>query len=135
MRIQKEYKELILNNTVNIRDVMDEGISVFRWLSDSIYQGKYPLKMNTVDFIIAKILNRQKQLYRFRRKYSFDVYVLGTFRKTFNPTYRVAEAFADFYLEMKILPNIISIPRHIFMKAPKVFINKIRNGVILYERR
>ena len=135
MGIQKEYKELILSNTISIHDITDEGISIFRWLSDSINQGKYPLKINTVDFIIAKILNRQKQLYRFRRKYSFDVYVFGTFRKTFNPTYRVAEAFADFYLEMKILPNIISIPKHIFMKTPKIFINKIRNGVILYERR
>lgn len=130
----KEYRELIKGNTLPIDIIDEKRIAPFRHLSQSIYDGKAPLKINTVDFIIFKILNKNKKIYQFKRQYSFDVFVFGSFRKSFNPTYKVAEALADFYLELKIMPNIISIPKHTFMKDPKTYINKFRNGVIIYER-
>jgi len=134
MAQKKEYRDLILSNTIRIEEVQDNFIKPFNWLAESIREGKAKLNINTVDFIVLKILNENGNVYRFERKYTFDVYVFGTFRKHFNPTYKVAEAFAEFYLEMGILPNIIPVPKPISMKNPKEFVNKIRNGVLIYER-
>ena len=131
---KKEYRDLILSNTIRVEEVQDNSIGPFNCLAESIREGKANLKINTVDFIVLKILNKNGNVFNFERKYAFDVYVLGTFRKIFNPTYRVAEAFAEFYMEMRILPNIIPVPKHILMKNPKEFVNKIRNGVLIYER-
>lgn len=134
MAQKKEYRDLILSNTIRIEEVQDNFIKPFNRLAESIREGKAKLNINTVDFIVLKILNKNGNVYRFERKHTFDVYVFGTFRKHFNPTYKVAEAFAEFYLEMGILPNIIPVPKHILMKNPKEFVNKIRNGVLIYER-
>lgn len=131
---KKNYKELILLNTVNIKEIQDDLIGPFQRLAESIREDKAKLKINTVDFIILKILNKKGRVYTFNKKYTFDVFVFGTFLKLFNPTYRVAEAFVSFYLEMDILPNIIAVPKHILMKNPKEFVNKFRNGVLIYER-
>ena len=130
-----EYRELVIGNTIPISQCNQNEIGPFKWLSDSIIEGKAPLKINSVDFIIIKILNRNKQVYKFNRKFEFDVYVIGSFRKLFNPTFMVAQSFADFYLEMGILPNVISVPKHIFLKNTKEYSNKIRNGILIYERR
>lgn len=135
MTKKKEYRELVLTNTHRIEEIDDRHIEPFRSLANSIYEGKANLRINTVDFIVGKILDENKRVYIFEAKQSFDVYVIGTFRKLFNPTYKVAEAFTEFYLEMGILPNIIAVPRHNLMKYPKVFTSKIRNGVLIYERR
>ncbi len=134
MTKSKKYRDLILDNVHPINEVIDNRIAPFNWLSEQIYAGKAQLKINTVDFIIAKILQRNDQIYNFQKKLSFDLFVIGYFRKAFNPTYRVAEALTDFYLEMRILPNIIAIPKNVLMKAPKLFVNKFRNGVLIYER-
>ena len=129
------YQDLILGNTIPIENYMKDGIESFKWLSDSIKEGKKPLKSNSVDFIIIKILNRNLAIYKFQKKPSFDVYVIGTFRTFFTPTYNVAEAFAEFYLEMGILPNIISVPKRQLMENSKEYANKLRNGILIYERR
>lgn len=131
---KKDYRELILSNTIKIEEVQDNLIGPFQCLAESIREGKAKLRINTVDFIVLKILNKKGRVYTFNKKYTFDVFVFGTFRKFFNPTYRVAEALASFYLEMGILPNIIAVPKHILMKNPKEFVNKFRNGVLIYER-
>jgi len=128
------YHELVLRNTIPIKKYKGD-IEVFRVITQSIYEGKRPLKLNTVDFIVIKILNRNLNVYRFDRKSSFDVYVIGTFRTYFNPTFKVAQAFAEFYLEMGILPNIISVPKKELMNNTKKYANKLRNGILLYERR
>lgn len=129
------YQDLILGNTIPIENYMKEGIDSFKWLSNSIKDGKKPLKTNSVDFIVIKILNRNLAIYKFQKKPSFDVYVIGTFRTFFTPTYKVAEAFAEFYLEMGILPNIISVPKKQLMENSKKYANKLRNGILIYERR
>lgn len=92
------------------------------------------MKPNSVQFIVAKILTRQAQTVDIRKKDFFNVYVVGDFRKSFTPVLRVAEAFAGFYSEMGILPNIIPLPKHI-LKKDKELLHKLRNGVTLYERR
>lgn len=135
MNKANQYNEIIKNNTISLDQVFDNRIGTFRWLSEMIYEGKYPLKINTVDYIIAKILNKKKNIYDLKRKEFFDVFVIGSFRTTFTPTLKVAESFADFYLEMKVLPNIIAVPKSIFIKNSMIYTNKIRNGVVLYERR
>ena len=129
-----KYQDLVLGNTIPIDNYMKEGIEPFKWLSNSIQEGKRPLKSNTVDFIVLKILNRNLAVYKFNRKPSFEVYVIGTFRSYFNPTYKVAEAFAEFYLKMGVLPNIISVPKSELMKNTKEYANKLRNGILVYER-
>lgn len=129
------YQELVLGNTIPIEQYQKEGIQPFRWLSDSMIEGKRSLNINTVDFIVIKILDRKLGVYRFYKKPSFDVYVIGTFRTYFNPIFKVAQAFAEFYLEMGILPNIISVPKKELMDNTKEYANKLRNGILLYERR
>ncbi|CAN0508681.1 unnamed protein product, partial [Discosporangium mesarthrocarpum] len=102
-----DYKKSILTNVVTINQIPDQQYAGrFSWLSDSIYNGKTGIKINTIDYIIANILDRRRNIYKFENKQSFDLYVIGSFRKSFNPTLKVAEALADFYLETKILPNI-----------------------------
>lgn len=135
MTKKKEYRELILDHTVPITQIEDNLIEPFRMLSYLIYDGKINLKINTVDFIIAKLIGRDNRIYRFNKKDSFDVYVLGTFRTYFSPTFNVAKTFANFYLEHGIMPNIISVPKHILMNNTKTYVNKIRGGVLVYERR
>lgn len=129
------YQELVLGNTIPIDQYHKEGIEPFRWLGESITEGKRRLKFNSVDFIIIKVLNRNLGVYRFDKKPSFDVYVIGTFRSFFNPTFKVSQAFAEFYLEMGVLPNIISVPKKELMENTKEYANKLRNGILLYERR
>jgi len=130
-----EIKELIRSKTINIDEVVDQSIAPFRWLASSIGEGKANLKTNTVDFIVIKVLDKEDRVYKFKTKQSFDVYVFGTFRKYFNPTKAVADAFAEFYLEMGILPNIIAVPKHILIDNQKDVLRKISNGVLIYERR
>jgi hypothetical protein len=129
-----EYGEIINYYTTPINQVELENIEPFRWLSNSIREGKENLTSNTVDFIIIKILDNNKKPYKFIRKKSFDVYVIGTFRKFFNPTLEVAEAFSDFYLEMGLLPNIISVPKNYFLEREQYYSKKIKNGILIYDR-
>ena len=132
---RKKYRDLILGNVVLLGETPREGREPFLQLSEQIYAGKSVLRVNTVDFIVAKILDSKGRIYKFsqKRRY-FNVYVIGTFRKVFRPTYYVAEALADFYLEMNVLPSIIAIPKHVFMKDTRRYANRIRGGVLLYER-
>ena len=129
------FQELVSGNTIPIENYMKEGIEPFKWLANSIQEGKRPLKNDTVDFIVLKILNKNLALYRFDKKPLFDVYVIGTFRTYFHPAYNVAQAFAEFYLEMGVLPNIISVPKKELMENTKEYANKLRNGILIYERR
>ncbi|OPB99125.1 hypothetical protein BAS10_05535 [Elizabethkingia meningoseptica] len=132
--MDENFSDTIRNITVSIDNVDGGSSQAFQWLSEQIYLSKVPLKTNSVKFIIVKILNKKKEARNISVRPSFDVYVIGEFRKTFNPTLRVSEAFAEFYLEMGILPNIISIPEHILIKNREL-LHKIRNGVRIYERR
>lgn len=60
----KKYREMIKDNTLLFDIIVENKIAPFRNLSESIYAGKAPLKINTVDFIIFKILNKDKHIYR-----------------------------------------------------------------------
>lgn len=129
-----EYITAVRQITVPIDQVDDNRIQSYQWLSNEIYSGKKALKNNSVEFIIAKILNQYKNVNNriYQREY-FDLYVIGSFRKTFKPTYNVAQSLAEYYLEVGIMPNVICIPKHVLIKN-SVFFNKLKNGVILYER-
>lgn len=126
--------EYIKAITRPILEINDDLIGIFKGLSEEIYQGKAPLKTNSVQFIVAKILTTQGKTVDIRKKDYFNVYVVGDFKKTFTPVLRVAEAFGGFYSEIGIMPNIIPIPKHI-IKKNKELLYKLRNGVMLYERR
>lgn len=132
--ISRDYKEIIRSITIPIDNVDDNLIGIFKWLSTEIYEGKAPLKSNSIHFIIVKILNRKGQTNDIRKHDCFDVFVIGDFRKSFNPTLRVAEAFGRFYLEMGVLPNIIPVPKHTLLNNRDI-INRIKKGVVIYERR
>jgi hypothetical protein len=131
---EEQLIDYIRNTTVPINDIDDNFISIFKWLSNEIYEGKASLKTNSIQFIIIKILTPQGQSMDIKRSNHFKVYVVGQFKKTFNPVLRVAEAFATFYSEIGILPIIVPIPKHI-LKQDRKLLYKLKNGVILYERR
>ncbi|NBA86847.1 hypothetical protein GVN16_13815 [Emticicia sp. CRIBPO] len=129
-----DYVSYIKRNTKPVEDINDDFINSFKWLSKEIYGGKAPLKSNSVQFIIIKILDRYGKTYDIQKRDHFDVYVVGEFRKTFTPVLRVAQAFADFYLEFGSMPNIIPIPKLILQQNNDI-LYKLKNGVLIYERR
>lgn len=129
-----DYISFIKQNTKPVGEVNDNFIGAFKWLSQEIYDGKAPLKTNSVQFIIVKVLNRKGITNDIKKKDYFDVYVVGDFRKTFTPVLKVAEAFASFYQEMGVLPNIIPVPKNVIQENKEI-LNKLKNGVLIYERR
>jgi hypothetical protein len=131
---ETEVIDYIKGATQPIDQIEDNFIGSFKWLSHEIYEGKAPLKTNSVQFIIAKILSKNGQTIDISKKDFFIVYVVGDFKKSFTPVLRVAEAFASFYCEIGILPNIVPIPKHI-LKKDKELLYKLKNGVVIYERR
>lgn len=130
-----EYSELIRTHTVPISELDDQRAAPFKWLSESIYRRKAGLKNNTVVFLIAKILNKNGNVIPLDKRTSFDLYVLGSFRSHFIPAASVASALADFYMEINVLPLIRPITKRDFAMNKKSYLNKIRGGVVIYERR
>ena len=47
MAQKKEYRDLILSNTIRIEEVQDNFIKPFNWLAESIREGK--AKLNIID--------------------------------------------------------------------------------------
>lgn len=131
---ENEVIEYIKGSTRPIKQINDNFIDGFKWLSNEIYEGKTPLKSNSVQFIIVKVLSRKGKTIDISQKDFFIVYVVGDFRKSFTPILRVAEAFASFYSEMGVLPKIIPLPKYI-LKRDKEQLCKVKNGVLIYERR
>lgn len=129
-----EVIKYIRDVSVPLHAIEGRYVDTFRWLSDEIYQGKALIETNSVQFIIAKVLNRQHQIRDISRKDSFTVYVVGSFKKSFIPVQRVAEAFANFYIEMGVLPNIIPISQSTLVNHPEL-LPQIKYGILLYERR
>jgi len=131
----RDYLDPVHEVAIPIEQLPYADVGLFGWLSESIYYGKAPLRINTVHLIVANILDPQRKIRHFKRRPTFDLYVFGSFRKGFQPTEKVAEALADFYLETSILPNIIPVPKHLFIREVESFTRKLRRGVIIYERR
>ena len=131
----EDYRSLIFDSAKSL-DYLDQFPigNAFRWLANEIKNGKRNLKYDSVDFIVAKVLNRKEQPLNFQKVNQINIYVIGTFRSEFVPTMKVAEAFAEFYLEMRVLPNISTITKKEFLGNPKSSLNKIRNGVLIYDR-
>lgn len=131
---EDELVNYIREVTISVMDINDNLIYPFTWLSEEIHQGKSPLKLNSAHFIIAKVLTRNRQVIDIRKREKFDVYIIGDFKKSFNPILRVAEAFASFYIEWGVLPNIIPLPKTTILKNERLLL-KLKNGLLLYERR
>lgn len=131
---EQELIDHIKNVTHPVDNIEGDFANSFQWLSNEIYMGKDPLNSNSVHFIIVNILNRQHKTRDIRRQDYFNVYVVGEFRKTFTPVFKVAEALAIFYSEIFVLPNIIPLPKHL-LKKDKDLLQKLKNGVVIYERR
>ncbi len=129
-----ECSEIIKEWTIPVFEVNDQRVAPFRWLSQTIRDGKAPLKINSVEFIIANIMDRNRKVYKFERKYSFDLYVIGSFRTHFTPAQKVSETLVDFYLEFNILPIIHTIPKIMILENEKYFSKNLKGGVLIYER-
>ncbi len=134
-KMTSEYLNPVREIAVSVNQLEHIEAGVFRWLSESIYMGKTPLKINSVQLIVAKILDRQGRVRNFKRRPTFDLYVFGTFRQSFKPTEKVAQTLADFYLETAILPNIVPVPKNVFTRNVQGITKKLQGGVIIYERR
>jgi hypothetical protein len=132
---KEKYRDLVTNSTKPIEVVNNfPNGQPIAWLSEQIYNGKRKLNYNSVDFIVLKILNRKENLLDYGSLDFMNVIVIGTFKSEFIPTVKVAEAFAEFYLEMKVLPNIILMTKKEFFSNISLSINRIRNGVLIYDR-
>lgn len=130
-----DYREMVLSSTKPIEFVnqFDNGQPIL-WLAEQIKEGKKRLKYNSVDFIIGKLLNKNEKLIDYYRKDVINIYVIGTFKSELIPTMKVAEVFAEFYLEMRVMPNIIPITKKNFLENINFSLTKIRNGVLIYDR-
>ena len=129
------YREIVLNATkpVTFVNQFNNGQPIL-WLAHQIEDGKNKLKYNSVDFIIGKLLNRNERLIDYYKKDFINIYVIGTFRSEFISTTKVADAFAEFYLEMRVMPNIIPISKKEFLENLNFSLTKIRNGILIYDR-
>lgn len=130
-----DYRQIVLNSTKPIEFVnqFNNGQPIL-WLADQIRHGKKKLKYNSVDFIIGKILSKNERLIDYYKKDFINIYVIGTFKSEFIPTMKVADAFAEFYLEMRVMPNIIPITKKEFIGNLNFSVTKIRNGILIYDR-
>lgn len=131
---ESQIANYIKSTTIPISDIDGNSISIFKWLSSEIYEGKSQLKSNSIQFIILKILTKQKQTIDIKRRDHFDVYVVGNFRKIFSPVLQIAETFATLYSEIGVLPNIVPVPIYLIKNNKEILYN-LKNGVLLYERR
>jgi hypothetical protein len=130
-----EYRQIVLNSTREVEYLNQfNNAGPILWLAEQIRGGKRNLKYNSVDFIIGKLLTKDDRLINYQKRDFINIYVIGTFRSEFIPTMKVADALAEFYLEMRIMPNIITISRKEFLDNLRFSINKIRNGIIIYDR-
>lgn len=130
-----EYRQIVLNFTREVEYLNQfNNAGPIIWLAEQIQGGKRNLKYNSVDFIIGKLLTKDDRLINYQKRDFINIYVIGTFRSEFIPTMKVAEALAEFYLEMRIMPNIITISKKEFLDNLRFSINKIRNGIIIYDR-
>lgn len=132
---EHDYRNLIIDSTKPIEylDKFPNG-QIFTWLANEIKNGKRSLKYNSVDFIVIKLLNRKEELINYQKLDYINLYVIGTFRSEFIPTLKVAEALAEFYLEMRILPNIYTMTKKEFIENSNKSISRIKNGVLIYDR-
>lgn len=131
-----KYRQAIKTYTRSVESLQqnDPNASMIYWLSKEIYIGKRSLKYNSVDFIIGKFLTKQERVINFTKRRSVILYVIGTFINEFHPITKVAEAFAEFYLEMKVMPEIITITKSQFLADLNSSVRKINNGVLIYDR-
>ncbi len=129
------YRQIVLDSTKPIEFVnqFNNGQPIL-WLGEQIRHGKRNLKYNSVDFIIGKLLNRNEHLIDYYKRDFINIYVIGTFKSEFIPTMKVAEAFAEFYMEMRVMPNIIPITKKEFLENLSFSLIKIRNGILIYDR-
>lgn len=130
----KSYREAVIQTTKSIDYLnnFNAGQSIY-WLSQEIYDGKKKLNYNSVDFIVAKLLDRRGELINYKGKEFINLYIIGTFKNDFIPTYKVAQALATFYMEMKVIPNLITITKKEFISDPQI-ITRLKNGILIYDR-
>jgi hypothetical protein len=128
------YRNSIIGITKPIEyvDKYPSGQSI-RFLSDEIINGKRKLSHNSVDFMVAKLLDKKGNALELTNRDYLNIYVVGKFRSDFVPIIKVAEALAGFYIEMKILPNLISLTKNEILSDKRV-LEKLRNGILIYDR-
>lgn len=132
--IATDYRELIRRQTVRIDSIERADFSQLAYLADEIQKGKINLKVNSVQFMIAKVLNSKGRPIDLRRAGYFNLLVLGDFKKTFSPTFKVAQALAVFYQEFQILPRLVVIPQYAATQDLNRFSKIIQDGVLIYDR-
>ena len=130
-----DYRAIVLKSTKPITFVKQfKNGQPIVWLVGQIQYSKELIKYNSIDFIIGKFLSRNERLLNYHKKDFINIYVIGTFKNEFIPTLKVAKAFADFYVEMLVMPNIIPISKKEFLENLNFSLTKIRNGILIYDR-
>ena len=87
----------------------------------------------TIDFIIARLLTKNGQKIKFINKKEIYITIIGTFRRKYHILDSISKMFSEYFIEMKIFPNI-----HI-LTVDEIEKNKPLHGmegcVILYDRK
>jgi len=136
----EQYKQTVRANTLKVKEIYQYDLHLFSQLSEDIEKGKVNLNVNSVEFMVAKVPSKYfpsinpAPIDLSRRGY-FNLIVLGEFKRTFEPTVKVAKALSDFYLEYNILPRLVPIPRSSVYRELDKLAEIVRNGILLYERR
>lgn len=136
----EQYRQTVRANTLNANEMYKYDLHLFSQLSEDIEKGKVNLKVNSVEFMVAKVPSRyfpstNPAPIDLSRQGYFNLIVLGEFKRTFEPTVKVARALSEFYLEYNILPRLVAIPRSSMLKDLDRLAQIVQNGILLYERR
>jgi hypothetical protein len=128
------HRQEILANTEHISNLTDGNAEKFKVLSQRIHYSKNGLETKNVVYIIIQILNQKGEIYAFKQKKSFEFWVIGSYKRIFQPTKMISDALSEFFLEHTIIPEIKAVPISDFNLNSKFYIDKLKRGVIIYDR-
>ena len=140
---QDNVAAIINRVTVDVERGVDDFLGVYKLIADSLQENITSLEeLKSVDFILVENFykNYERQGHNntpvlTKPQNSINVFILGNFEKDFSVIWEASEIFADFYLEFLVLAVLQTISYELFLEKSLKFTKKIKNYVIVYDRR
>lgn len=140
---QENVAAIINRVAVDVERGVDDFLGVYELIANSLRENITSLEeLKSVDFILVENFykNYERQGYNntpvlTKDQNSINVFILGNFEKDFSVIWEASEIFADFYLEFLVLPVLQIISYELFLEKSLEFTKKIKNYVIVYDRR
>lgn len=132
----------ILSNTIrekakriNNLEIIDFNFKEdFLTLAEKIQYGKVNLAQNSVGFILANILDENKNPRNLNYSGFFELLVIGDFENRVQLVEEVATALTDFYISTEILPRIRPINEDYLQENLGEYLRVINKSAIIYDR-